>query len=173
MKHLWIIRHAKSSWADPGQRDFERDLNKRGERNGLAMQAHLATLTNGPGWLWCSSAQRARRTAAFVQAGFNIADDYCQTLDELYHADAYQLLDVLQQTPAEIESVAVVAHNPGLTDLVNSLGKDPVTNNLPTFGVAHFHWDCPVDGDFASLTFGSLRLAHLYTPKTIDPTPGG
>ena len=26
---LWVIRHAKSSWADPGQADFERPLNGR------------------------------------------------------------------------------------------------------------------------------------------------
>lgn len=173
MKHLWIIRHAKSSWADPGQRDFDRDLNKRGERDGLAMQAHLATQDNAPQWLWCSSAQRARRTAAFVQAGFKIPQDNCQTLAELYHADAYQLLDVLQRTPAEFHSVAIVAHNPGLTDLVNSLGEAPVTTNLPTFGIAHFTWNTPADGDYSGLALGSLHLAHQYAPKTIDPAPGG
>ncbi|MFK7915178.1 MAG: histidine phosphatase family protein [Pseudomonadales bacterium] len=173
MKHLWIIRHAKSSWADSGQADFERDLNQRGERDGLRMQAHLETLAHAPQWLWCSSAQRAQRTAQFVRTGFSIPNAYCQTLAELYHADAYQLLDVLQRTPAEITSVAVVAHNPGLTDLVNSLGDTAVTSNLPTFGVAHFCWDRAPEHDFSGLVFGGLRLANLYAPKTIDTAQGG
>ena len=173
MKHLWIIRHAKSSWAEAGRTDFERDLNPRGERNGLQMQSHLATLEQAPQWLWTSSARRAQRTAQFVRAGFGVPESHCQTLAELYHADAYQLLDVLQRTPADIRSVAVVAHNPGLTDLVNSLGPGPVTDNLPTFGVAHFTWDCDADGDFTGLAFAGLSLAALFSPKTIDPAAGG
>ena len=32
MRRLILMRHAKSSWADPGQRDLDRPLNKRGRR---------------------------------------------------------------------------------------------------------------------------------------------
>ena len=35
--NLWIIRHAKSSWADPGQADFDRPLNARGMKDGKRM----------------------------------------------------------------------------------------------------------------------------------------
>ncbi len=41
MKQLIIVRHAKSSWADPGQRDFDRPLNGRGERNAPEMARRL------------------------------------------------------------------------------------------------------------------------------------
>lgn len=173
MKHLWIIRHAKSSWADPGQADFDRDLNGRGERNGQQMQSHLATLADAPVWLWSSSARRAQRTAEFVRTGFAINPDHCQSLAELYHADADQLLDVLQRTPESVGSVAIVAHNPGLTDLVNSLGTEPVTGNLPTFGIAHFHYDADPDAGFTALRFGNARLAALITPKTLAQGPHG
>ena len=33
MCELTLIRHAKSSWAEPGLADFERPLNARGERD--------------------------------------------------------------------------------------------------------------------------------------------
>ena len=32
MKHLFLIRHAKSSWADEGLADRDRPLNNRGEQ---------------------------------------------------------------------------------------------------------------------------------------------
>ena len=37
MKTLALFRHAKSDWADPRARDFERPLNKRGEKGALTM----------------------------------------------------------------------------------------------------------------------------------------
>ena len=37
MRTLYFCRHAKSSWADPGQADFDRPLNERGERNAAYM----------------------------------------------------------------------------------------------------------------------------------------
>lgn len=164
MKHLWIIRHAKSSWADPEQTDFERGLNARGRRDGERLRGYLAELPNPPSWLWCSSARRAQDTAAYVCAGFAVAEKRCVTLDSLYHASASAVLDVLQGTPDEVESVAVVAHNPGLTDLVNSLGTGPVTDNLPTFGIAQFSF---AGEHFPDLRFGGASLVQLLTPKSL------
>ncbi|MGI9328701.1 MAG: SixA phosphatase family protein [Pseudomonadales bacterium] len=164
MKYLWIIRHAKSSWADPQQRDFDRGLNARGRRDGERLRDYLAQLPNSPTWLWCSSARRALDTAAYVGAGFAIAEHQCVTLDDLYHASASAVLDVLQGTPNEVESVAVVAHNPGLTDLVNGLGAEPVIDNLPTFGIAQF---CFAGEHFSDLRFGNASLVQLLTPKSL------
>ena len=36
MRRLILMRHAKSSWADPSQRDLDRPLNKRGRRSAGA-----------------------------------------------------------------------------------------------------------------------------------------
>lgn len=170
-KQLWIIRHAKSSWEQSGQRDFDRGLNPRGLRDGARMQAYLASLNppaRAPQWLWCSTARRARATAEFVRAGAQVDDDCCVYRDDLYHASASTLLDVLQQTPAEIASVAIVAHNPGLTDLANCLGDAPVTHNLPTFGIARFRFEANEPGQFADLAFGQARFEDLITPKGLN-----
>ena len=37
MKELIIVRHCKSSWSDLSLRDYDRPLNKRGERDGNIM----------------------------------------------------------------------------------------------------------------------------------------
>lgn len=166
--HLWIIRHAKSSWADPGQADFDRDLNARGLRDGERMAAQLARLSHPPGWLFTSTAQRARRTSEFVQRGFDIAADRVWAFDHLYHASAEAVLAQVRETPAGCSSVALVAHNPGLTEFVNRLAPEPWLPNLPTFGIAHFE----VPG-YPSLSFGTGTLVELLTPKSLPDGPPG
>ncbi len=166
--HLWIIRHAKSSWSDPGQADFDRGLNARGERDGERMAAELARRRHPPQWLLTSTARRARRTSEFVQQGFQIAADQVCPYDHLYHASADIVLAQLRETPPDCTSVALVAHNPGLTEFANRLAPEPWLPNLPTFGVAHF----TVPG-YPALSFGTGTLVELLTPKSLrDDQPG-
>jgi phosphohistidine phosphatase len=140
--------------------DHERPLNDRGARNGEAMQEWYSHHTHPAEWIWCSSARRARQTAKYVSRGF---DAQIVEEPELYLASAEVLLGCLQMTPPHVSSVAIVAHNPGLTHLVNLLGHKPITDNLVTFGSALFgtHTDWP------SLHFGCAKLVSLQTPKSI------
>ncbi|MGD8418096.1 MAG: histidine phosphatase family protein [Pseudomonadales bacterium] len=161
---IWLIRHAKSSWKEPGLSDFERPLNKRGKKDGPRMAAWLATQTDPPGWLWTSTAARALATARFVQEGFSLDASAVAAVDSLYEASPEAIVDVLRQTPPDVTSVAVVAHNPGLTWLANLLGQAPVTDNLPTFGIVRFE----VAGPWCSLQTGTATLDFLAAPKTID-----
>jgi phosphohistidine phosphatase len=127
------------------------------------MAAWLEAQSDPATWIWTSTAARARATAAFVQTGFRVPDHALISVDDLYHASPEQILEVVRQTPSEVEGVAVVAHNPGMTWLVNGMGRDAITDNLATFGVARF--DC--DGDWATLRAGSARLDFLVSPKTL------
>jgi phosphohistidine phosphatase len=127
------------------------------------MAAWLESQTDPATWIWTSTAARARATAAFVQTGFRVREDGVIGVDDLYHASPEQILDVVRQTPNEVTSVAVVAHNPGMTWLANGMGHKAITDNLPTFGVARF--DCA--GDWVSLRAGSARLDFLVSPKKL------
>jgi|TARA_B100000315_G_scaffold206686_1_gene201105 phosphohistidine phosphatase len=134
--HLWLIRHAKSSWSDLRQADFDRPLNERGMRDGPRMQRWLHEQPNAAQWIWTSDAARALATAKFVHAAW----PWAQLVREhaLYHADPRRILEVVHSTPAGVSRVAVVAHNPGMTWAVNQLAGERVIGNLPTFGAAHF-----------------------------------
>lgn len=171
---LWIIRHAKSSWAQPQQADFERDLNQRGQRDGANMGAWLGEQKNPPTWLWTSDAVRAQATTDFVANGCNLPPDQVQADHNLYHGAPEDIAAVLQQTPIEHRCVAVVAHNPGLTYLVNLLAGSNVTDNLPTFGAAEFvlpqswgnNWidfHLPTPGTTANYA----QLVQLQSPKRL------
>ncbi|TNF86563.1 MAG: hypothetical protein EP301_08405 [Gammaproteobacteria bacterium] len=160
---IWIIRHAKSSWAEPGLSDFDRPLNERGKADGPRMAAWLASQDAPAQWIWTSDAARARATAAFVEQGFAAARPQVVEEHALYHATAHGIVDVLRGTPEAVTSVALVAHNPGLTDLVNMLAGEAVTENLPTFGVARFE----VAAAWHSLGEGRASLEILTAPKKI------
>ncbi len=160
---IWLIRHAKSDWGDPGLRDFDRPLNKRGRRDGPLMAHWLAEQSDPASWIWTSTAARALATSAFVSEGFQVPETQVVGTEELYHADPETLLDVLRRTPSEVESVALVAHNPGLTWLGNSLGRERVTVNVPTFGVMRF--DHP--GSWVELAEGRATLDFFEGPKSL------
>ena len=160
LRHIWVIRHGKSADGAPGMSDHDRPLNHRGQRDGAAMSSWYAGQTHPAEWIWCSTAVRAQQTAVYVSRGFDapVVDD-----PGLYLAPAERLLDCLQHTPDDIRGAAVVAHNPGLTYLVNLLGEQPVTDNLVTFGSALFS----TPYSWTDLRFGAAELVSLHTPKTI------
>lgn len=161
---IWLHRHAKSSWGDPGARDFDRPLNKRGNRDALDMSRWLSAQSDPPTWLWTSDAVRALATARVVQAAFGMDDDHLIEVHELYLAPPELLLDVLRRTPAGVTSVALVAHNPGITEALNLLTGIEVTVNLPTFGTARLDYD----GDWAQLRFGHCAIDLLTSPKLLN-----
>jgi phosphohistidine phosphatase len=160
---LWLIRHAKSAWDAGVASDFDRPLNARGERDGPRMARWLAAQPDPAGWIWSSDAARAQATTRFVAVGFAAAAPELILDHRLYLAGPERLLEVVRETPADIGSVAVVAHNPGLTELVNLLAGRTVTDNLPTFGVARFELTDP----WEDVRFGSARLALLMAPKRL------
>ena len=158
---LWLIRHAKSSWADPGLRDFDRPLNDRGQRDGPLMQAWLARQSFGPALIRTSEAARAQATAAFVQGAFPEAR--LEADRRLYGASPETMAEIVRETPAEIESLALVAHNPGMTQCINLLAGRQAIDDLPTFGIARFQWS----GDGSDLGREQAILEFLMTPRML------
>lgn len=158
---LWLIRHAKSSWSSGARSDFERPLNARGERDGPRMQAWLAAQPNPIEWIWSSDATRARATADFVARAFPNA--VLETDHRLYGAAPETILQVARETPADIETAAIVSHNPGITWCVNLLAGEQLVENLPTFGAALLQWS----GDARALAPAKADLQILTSPKAL------
>src|SRR5205807_9103055 len=59
-RQLFVLRHAKSSWDDPGLDDHERPLAPRGRRAVEVLNKHLRTTGACPEQVLCSSARRTR-----------------------------------------------------------------------------------------------------------------
>lgn len=158
---LWLIRHAKSSWSDAGLRDFDRPLNGRGKRDGPRMQAWQQRQTFLPTWIWASAAARTRATAAFVQAACPGAE--LATERRLYGATPETIVDVVRGTPDGHDAIAVIAHNPGITQCINLLAGERLVDNLPTFGIARLQWFGGID----ALEFGAAHAELLMAPRLL------
>jgi phosphohistidine phosphatase len=159
--NLWVIRHAKSSWADRGLTDFERPLNERGLKDGERMVRWMRKQDLRPQWLVSSDARRARATAAYVRDGYRIDEQRFLLDHRLYEPTPESVLDVLRELPPGCPSVALVGHNPGFSDFVNAMVGAATIEQLPTFGIAVLEAPLP----WVNLRFGLARLVERYTPK--------
>ena len=121
MKHLLILRHAKSSWRESGIDDHDRPLNERGQRDAPRMGRLLASAGRVPERIVSSTAARARTTAALVAEACGYDGDLLLT-EQLYLAGPADCIDVVRAIPNNPASVMLVAHNPGLEQLVELLG---------------------------------------------------
>jgi phosphohistidine phosphatase len=118
---LYVLRHAKSSWKEPGQEDHERPLAPRGRKAAALLSRHLERAGIRPALVLCSSARRARETyEAVVPAGELVVER------ELYGASAPELLERLRAVPDSTASVMLIGHNPGLQYLVLCLAAPPL-----------------------------------------------
>lgn len=145
MKILHLLRHAKSDWSGPGVADRDRGLNARGERDAPRMGAALAQRLQ-PQVISASPARRAQRTLEGVCAGWPaIAKLPHRTEAALYTFSVRDLLAWLERQADSEESLFLLGHNPGLTDLVNRLAPGAGLVNLPTAGYVQLrlpidHW---------------------------------
>jgi phosphohistidine phosphatase len=161
--NLWVIRHAKSSWADEGQSDFDRPLKRRGEKDGKRMVRWMREQDARPEQIISSDAARTRATAEFVREGYGVPPDRVRFDHRLYAASVDVQLAVLREVSDVAASVALVAHNPESTELVNALAGEKVIEKLPTFGIAMLNVPVP----WSEVSFGCATFIALHTPKVL------
>jgi phosphohistidine phosphatase len=118
---LLLLRHAKSSWDEPGLADSERPLAPRGRRAAAALGTRLAKRRLAIDRVLCSPSRRTRETLALLalEPAPPVAFE-----ERLYLASARTLLARLRRLPAEARSVLVIGHDPGLDQLVRQLAGD-------------------------------------------------
>jgi len=140
MKHLILVRHAKSSWKDPNLDDHERPLNKRGERDAPRMGARLAKREILPDLIVSSSAVRALETARIVAKKLGYRRKKIVVESRVYGASVTDLLEVIREGDDAVKTLMLFGHNPDLTELANRLGAREI-DNIPTCGVLQLGFD--------------------------------
>lgn len=134
MKTIYVVRHAKSSWGDLTQPDFDRPLNERGRKNAPEMAKRLLDKQITIDQFVTSTAIRALQTASQFIKAYNRPLEELELRDELYHAAPAVYTEVLSSLPDNVSSVAIFGHNPGITEFVNSLTPTRI-DNMPTCGI--------------------------------------
>ena len=139
MKTLFLIRHAKSSWSDPGLPDQERPLSDRGKRDAPKMGKRLAKRNVRPDLILSSPAVRALTTAEIIAKKLDYKRKDIVVDDRLYAVGADDLLDVIHKLRNKLERVMLFGHNPELTELAHRLSSKIA--HMPTCAVAEFTFD--------------------------------
>jgi phosphohistidine phosphatase len=174
MRRLILLRHAKSDWSIAGQRDLDRALSTRGRQAAPLVGAYMAHHGLIPDQAIVSTARRARETWELIAPAFK--QDLQVAFDErLYESAAQRLLDVIRDTSADVHSLLLLGHNPGLQELAALLmasgeidARQRLLEKFPTAGLAVL--DFPID-EWRRLHPHAGRLDRFVTPRAIEAEP--
>jgi len=162
VKRLTLVRHAKSDWSLPGQNDWDRPLNKRGQRDAPEMARRLRSRRLKPDLILSSPAVRAVTTASVMARELKVPAARVVQDERLYLAGPADLLAVVRELGGEANHVMVFGHNPGMTEFANRLSAGDQIDNLPTCGVFTAEFDVQ---DWSGLDWGGGQEAEFDYPK--------
>ena len=176
MKTLTLLRHAKSSWADPGAQDFDRPLNARGVAAAAAVGREMRRLGLAFDAIVTSPAARAVETLAKAEAG------YGETLparedERAYLAAPATLLAIVRATDDHVGRLLLVGHNPGFELLSAALIsgddgalRDDLEEKYPAGALAEIAFE--VD-HWRDVEEGAGRLIRFIRPRDLEQAQGG
>ena len=164
------MRHAKSDWSDPGTSDFDRPISKRGRKNAKRIGQWMADNNYLPQKIISSPAKRARQTTELITMQLSrVNQEKIQYDDDLYLAGLDALMECIRIYKNNLNSLMLVAHNPGMEQLVNCLsdksakadinGISMTTANLVIYKYANNDFDPELDKG---------ELLEFIKPKELD-----
>ena len=136
MKKLLLIRHAKATH-ETGYIDFERPLQERGLQDAAIMAARLKEKNIIPQLLVASPALRTLSTANIFSQ--HLAIPQAQTNKDIYEATTLALIKVINALPDGHGFIALVGHNPGMSDLLYYLTRQ--IHDVPTCAMMLIEFD--------------------------------
>lgn len=139
MKRLIVIRHGKSTW-ELNVRDHDRVLLQRGIDDAHLIGDQLKETAFKPDLIWSSSAARALQTATLITEKWDYSLESLKIKRALYTFNASELQYIVNSCDNDVETLAIVSHNHGITDFVNVAGTTRF-NNVPTTGVVILEFD--------------------------------
>lgn len=176
MKRLTLLRHAKSDWDDPVARDFDRPLNRRGEKAARLIGQFARDRKMRFDRLVASPAVRVVQTLdTFLEAYGEAIEPHWDR--RIYLASAPTLFDVIRDLPDTVEHAILVGHNPGLEELILDLvpddGESPLRDDVevkfPTASLAVM--DLAIDS-WADAKREVATLVSFTRPRDLDPALG-
>lgn len=173
MKTLFLLRHARSDWADPALSDFERPLNARGRKAARAMGRELRRLGLAADRIHASPAARVVETLEGLAEGYGarMAVEYDR---RVYLASCATLLEILRETGGAAGRLLIAGHNPGMEQLALLLARagklrDQVAAKYPTGALAEISLPRSNWGDVEP---GSGTLERFIRPRDLAPGLG-
>ncbi len=165
MKSLALLRHASSGWPNETS-DFDRPLDARGRREGIAVGRHLRSQRIGFDLVLASPARRVVETIDQVEQG--LGKSLAARFDpRLYLASVATLIDVARETDVAVERLLFVGHNPAIGALVPLLAgpNAGVVQDYPTGALTEIIFEI---GIWSEVGPGAGRIEHFIRPSDLD-----
>jgi phosphohistidine phosphatase len=136
---IYLLRHAKAGWADPGQPDFDRGLDSQGYAEAELVADKAADRGYRPDLVISSTAVRCRQTADAIKRAISETIEP-QFVDELYNGSVGTYTAILA-AQRDVKSVMLIGHNPVIEEtLANLVGPEQmaaaIPNGYPAGGLA-------------------------------------
>jgi phosphohistidine phosphatase len=131
MKTLYLVRHAKASWEEPGVSDADRPLLPKGVTRTKLIVDFLLKRGTTIDLMISSPAVRAFETAKIVATGLNYPVNKIRTDRKIYDGYYDRILDIIYDTSNDVDSLMIFGHNPTITNLAN-LFLHPGLEIMPT-----------------------------------------
>jgi phosphohistidine phosphatase len=191
MRHLMLLRHAKTERDSPSGNDRDRRLTERGREDAPTLGRYIAANRLAPQCVLVSPATRARETWELLKEELPGQPRH-EMIEQLYGADTAELLHIVRVAQqlaggSAADRLMIVGHNPGLHEFAlaltwssdgksaqasstkASLTKDSASHraladNLPTSGLVMISF--AID-DWADVSFGRGRLERLVSPALL------
>jgi phosphohistidine phosphatase len=141
MKVLYLLRHAKSSWAEPGLSDRQRPLNRRGLRDAPIMGERFGGRGESLQRVVSSPAMRAHTTAELFAGACGFPATGIAHEENLYFLGNRSIENVILAQDDQLQSLMLVFHNPDITYFANSIDYDFRIDNIPTCGLVRVNCD--------------------------------
>ncbi|MGN6465523.1 MAG: SixA phosphatase family protein [Rhizobiaceae bacterium] len=170
MSRLYLLRHAKAGWAEPGMRDFDRPLTDRGRQDAGSVGAVMRASGLIPDHILCSTARRARETWECVARTIGPVAAPPVFVDSLYGCDAAGYLSIIRNAPGGPPSLLIVGHNPMIEDVAVACAASghraelaALASGFPTSALAVI--DFP--GELAGVAPAKGTLTVVLTPAML------
>ncbi|MBK7174725.1 MAG: histidine phosphatase family protein [Bacteroidales bacterium] len=163
MKTLFVMRHAKSAWGEPGLNDFDRPILEKGKKRTQNVIHYLMKKKVNPDLVFSSPALRAMETAILMVNGLELNKQTLRVEKSIYTSDADQLEDLFLEVPRSVSEVLLIGHNPAVTDFVNKF-LDESIEYMPTSGVVSLTFNI---NEWDEIIKSRPKLNFIVFPKML------
>ena len=121
-KVLYLLRHGEATLSSGAVNDFNRTLSKA----GVEQLERLAKSLKFKGIIFdmviCSASNRTLETMEIISKEIEVKNK--ALLQEMYEATSSGLLELIVNTPDEIENLLLVGHNPSISAVLSYLSGE-------------------------------------------------
>ena len=122
VRNLLLIRHAEAEFPSERTRDFDRVLTQNGHNQGIILGAYLKDLPFEIEAIYHSPSLRTLQTSQLIMDALSKAPRLMDA-EELYEATGNLMKAFINRLDDNFQNVAIVAHNPGISELYSFLTR--------------------------------------------------